>query len=161
STSRCQMAKSAYCTGNGSQPGSPSAVRAAYAVTMSRVSGPIEKPSAAMWCTTRASTCSASDTAKSTARNGTWVDTSNPDETNAVISSTRFVPSTGTDVRSGTTSETGSTCWYPTPATSGYTVRSASWRPRTSATADCSAVTSSTPLNRITTGMLLTADSGS
>ena len=33
--------------------------------------------------------------------------------------------------RSGTTSDTGSTTWYPTPSTSGYTVRSDSCRPTT------------------------------
>ena len=43
-----------------SHDGRSPAARAAYATITSRVSGPIDKPSAAMWCTTTTSTCSVS-----------------------------------------------------------------------------------------------------
>ncbi len=77
----------------------------------SRVSGPIENPSAAMWCTTSTSTCSVSDTRSRRTRTGTSVVTSNPAETISATVGTISDSLTADGVSAGFTSEVGSTCW--------------------------------------------------
>ncbi|GBF17834.1 hypothetical protein Br6_05241 [Rhodococcus sp. Br-6] len=127
----------------------------------SRVNGPIEKPSAAMWCTTKTSACSVGDTANNAARNGMSAVRSKPAPVNAATRSRRSSAATVSTGSSSPISAAGRTTWYPTPSTAGKTVRSDSWRSTTSATAARRAGTSRAPVNRIATGMLFTVESGS
>ncbi|MQY32011.1 hypothetical protein NRB56_76250 [Nocardia sp. RB56] len=110
-TSRCHSAKSAYCTGRGCQAGSPPSTRAPYAAITSRVSGPIENPSAEMWCTTRARMCSVGLTSNSRARNGTSAVTSKAVSTSSESRCGSSSSVTSTGVRSGMTRPVGTICW--------------------------------------------------
>ena len=107
------------------RPGGRPAGRAArYAIITSRISGPMDTPSAAMWCTTRASTCSVSPSEYSLHPQRHGRETSKPVSRNCSRSARSPVSSTRTGAASGVTLRVRGSPGAVRRRESGKTVRS-------------------------------------